>query len=541
MMADATGRKRMIKKAGNIFAAAYLILIFCLYPFYMEKGYSEMGIAKYHFFIYVSGAAFFILCLLAAACFFVKANEGRKQGKAYLIEWEKVSSTDLFVLSYATAVFLSYVFTDYRQEALWGTRHWYIGSVTLLLLCGFYFLISRLWDGKKTALILCMAASAVVFILGICNRFSFYPIAISGAQPGFISTLGNINWFCGYLAVVAPVGICPLLFGREKWKKRVYIVYSVIAFMAGFCQGSTSVFLWFFALFFLLFWIGLEKVKWLKEFFLTVFLWGVSGQAVRLLRYLYPGRYNYDLDNLCGYLTENSFILWIGAAALFFYVILGIRQENIQKKWDESKRFPGKKQMRKLLLIVTGAVGGLWIILSILNTAWGLPLLKENGFFIWNHNWGNGRGAAFHAGAQIFREMPLLHKLFGAGPDCFGKYAYSIPEIATMLRENFGGDRLTNAHNELLTGLVNTGIFGVLLYIGIFISFICRSLRLGKSHPETYVFAVCAFCYLVHNNLSFAHVLNLPFVFLFIGMGEWILRHSAASSENCRNEPKADR
>ena len=44
-----------------------------------------------------------------------------------------------------------------------------------------------------------------------------------------------------------------------------------------------------------------------------------------------------------------------------------------------------------------------------------------------------------------------------------------------------------------------------------------------------YPLAACIFCYLAHNLVSFSHVLNLPFVFLIMGMGEAIIRHDSVA------------
>lgn len=509
----------MAKKAGHLFTTAYLIAIFCLYPFYIEQGYANISEAKNRFLLDVSIAGFLILLLTAAAGMIIQFAAGKKQN--YLIDWEKISVTDLLVICYATAVFLSYAFSDYRKEALWGMDGWYIGTVLLLLLCGLYFLVSRMWDRKEIVLFLCAAASAGVFLMGICNRFSFYPILFKGTQPDYISTLGNINWFCGYLAVTAPIGIGLFMFSRELWKRRVFAIFSVIAFMAGFCQGSTSVFLWFAALFGILFWISLEKKEWLCRFFFLIFLWGAAGQLIYLLRIIFPGRYSYETNNLCGYMTGNTMTLWIGLAAFAVSVLLKKENRKSQGRKDAGTR------IKRILILITAAFISLWIGLSVMNTAWGIPFLSKEGFFILDGNWGNGRGATFQTGWQIFWELPFLHKLFGAGPDCFFKYAYVQPERALMLRSFFGNARLTNAHNELLTGLVNTGIIGVSLYIGIFISFIARSMKKGKENPTAYIFAICAFCYFIHNNLSFAQLLNLPYVFLFMGMGENLIHKDA--------------
>ena len=55
----------MTTKAGNLFTTAYLLLIFCIYPFYMKEGYVDIWESKYHFFLYSSLAALLILAILA--------------------------------------------------------------------------------------------------------------------------------------------------------------------------------------------------------------------------------------------------------------------------------------------------------------------------------------------------------------------------------------------------------------------------------------------------------------------------------------------
>ena len=158
-----------LETAGNYLTTVYLILMFCVYPFYMEEGYTNIGEAKNRFFLCVSLAAFLILLSV-----FVLQTV-RRQG-AYFIDWDLISYRDLLLLIYMTMLFLSYVFSPYKEEALWGTEGWYMGCIPLLLLCGLSFLLSRLWSGRKGILYGIIAASGIVFFLGICNRFSFYPI-----------------------------------------------------------------------------------------------------------------------------------------------------------------------------------------------------------------------------------------------------------------------------------------------------------------------------------------------------------------------------
>lgn len=171
-----------------------------------------------------------------------------------------------------------------------------------------------------------------------------------------------------------------------------------------------------------------------------------------------------------------------------------------------------------MLLAGTTAVLVFWVILAGINTKWGLPYLDGKSFFTFGSDWGNGRGATVLVGVKAFLEMPFLKKIFGIGPDCFVAYVYSVPELQVILRENFGSARLTNAHCELLTGLVNTGIFGAGMYLGIFISFLKGlSVQKGKYLIRLPLLAGI-FCYLIHNMVSFAQVLNLPFLFLLMAL-----------------------
>ncbi len=527
-----------MKKLAGYFSTAYLMIMFCIYPFYMEKGYTNIGEAKNRFFIAVSLAAFGVLSICYAAEWFCRAKENKKNGQAYLIDWARVSVMDLLMLCYATVIFLSYVFSLDRGEALWGTRGWYMGAVPILLLCALYFLISRLWQGERVVIYGIIAASALVFVLGICNRFSVYPFIFDGAQPDFISTLGNINWFCGFLSVTAPVGVVLFVVGERKciWKFVGYILYALITFMAGFAQGSDSIFLWYGAVFFLLLWICLEKKEYLRRWFFLVFIWGISAQLVRGLRILTVDKYNYDTGGFCGYFTDSSLSLWMAVAALIGGILVSLqvkKQKKIlsknQKNVQDDEGVCGEdngyiRKLQKGMLFGACSLMAGYLVLALIHTKWGLSFLQGKEWFVLDENWGDGRGVTFFAGLKIWWEADFLHKLIGVGPDCFSVAAYEISSLATMLRAQFGSARLTNAHNEALTALANTGILGISLYFVILFHGIVKFVKAGKGNGVLYAFAACIFGYLMHNMVSFAQVLNFPYVFLILGMGESVLR-----------------
>ena len=61
----------------------------------------------------------------------------------------------------------------------------------------------------------------------------------------FISTLGNINWFCGYWSVTAPVGMALYWCSDKAVVRMLSGIYSAIAMVSGVTQGSNSAWLVF--------------------------------------------------------------------------------------------------------------------------------------------------------------------------------------------------------------------------------------------------------------------------------------------------------
>lgn len=512
----------MVKDTGSLFTTAYLFLIFGIYPFYMKEGYVNIGEGKYEFFIQCSLGAAVILAVTGLICGIQVILKRYREKEAYLIDLSRVSLTDIFVILFVAEITLSDLFSDFKEEAVLGTAGWHIGLVLLVTLCVLYFAVSRLWDCSKTVWKVAATASFIVFLLGILDSFSFYVIPLEVREPGFISTMGNINWFCGYLSVLAPIGICVFFLQEQEkkyWQRLLWGLYTAVAFMAGLSQGGNSVFLWFFGLFFVLLWMCAESRKKLADWFFLVMLFGVSAQLLRLLKLFMPDAYNYEQDNLCGYFTGNSITLFIAVLAAVGYGVLTFMETKAIKEKESAAR----RRRSCLLVLLAGGVAG-YLILAFINTYTKAGGFLDSQLFLWDEGWGHGRGAAFKAAFAMFREMPLHNKLLGVGTDCFAAYAYSLDEVAADLRNYFGSSRLTNAHNELVTSLINTGILGTLCYAGMFVSFIVRSFMSPKRDAFIKTAGICVCCYLVHNMVSFAQVLNLPFVILIMAMGERMIR-----------------
>ena len=508
------------RKLSFYLLSLYVFLMFCIYPLYYDDGYYNIGTAKCKFFLSLSIMGF--LSILSATVIEMIIEKKRNH---MVNSWKKISITEKLIYVYGIIILLSFIFSEFKKNILWGATDWYIGTVPLLLMVFFALCLAHTWEHQHWLMMGFLIVSAIVFLLGICNRFSVYPIAIQPVNSGFISTLGNINWFCGYMSVVSPIGIGLYVFTSEenyknRWQKWLLLVYTMIVFVMGFCQGSSGVFLWIGALFLTLFGVLPKSTYGIKKWLSLVAMWGVAGQLVRILRIVFWQQYNYDVSIFVD--TNITLIIAIIAVCLHVVIDFGLRKgKDPIEKLSLGLRRKGNCFNLYMMIIICIL---LWLVVSIYNTKIGISFLKENSLFFLDENWGNGRGMIFKTSVEIFKEMSWMQKLFGVGPDGFSAFAYSIPTIQAGLYNYFGESILTNAHCEILTNLINLGIIGTAVYIGVFATFVARCLKRGKEHAYAYIPALCVICYFANNIISFAQVLSIPYLFLIMGCGEAMIK-----------------
>ncbi len=506
--------KESVPKAENALAVLYFLIMMFIYPFFIRNGYYRIGEVKYIFFR--SAGIVFILSVIAAV------SLRRRQQKNYFpirAFYKDLSLTDGFVYCYMASVLLSYIFTPYHREAFWGAEGWYMGFVSQFLLVGIYLIFSRYFMWKDKWLYAILMSSEIVFLLGILNRYSVYPIRMSGYAPGFISTLGNINWFCGYWAVLCPLGIVFYWKSKAGAQQAIAGIYVVTGIIIGIVQGSSSAYLVFAGMFVYLFGISFDENRSMYRFLQLCLLFLSACQIARAMRYIPNFSMNYE-NPLSTFLTKSNASIYIAVVVVLLYALFYYGDR--QKGFDVSK----SKNIRNIVIGVVPVIIAVYAILLILNSSidGGIPGLAGVSALTFNDEWASCRGATWSIGAGAYISMPLPYKLIGAGPDCFAPYIYSQPDLAARAYARFGNSMLTNAHNEWLTVLVNNGLAGLISYAGIFISAFIGFMKKAVRKPDLYLFAACILLYTIHNIVSFQQVLNAPFAFMLLGIGEGIRR-----------------
>ncbi len=479
----------MKMKIKNILKIVYLIIMCTFLPLYMKQGYFELGEAKGVAYIIISTAFLPILLVLD-----ILKNKRTVQVK-------EDAATMILIAGLLFNVF-TLIFSVDKAVSFWGQNGWRCGFLTVVLMLISCYLFQRDNVINNYVIAAVLITPFFSFVLGIFNRFSIYPFDIYGSNASFIGTLGNINWFTGYISVFLPIGIAIGYF--QKWKTQGFFacnVYNLVGLIALFLIGSESGLLIIIGTYGILLYMSLSSRSGFRAFLMQVVVLGIAMELVALLMVFCGNNYNYE-DNLLITICRSQLGLIFAAAALFVYRVSRLLEE-ISVPWN-----------RRVYRVIVGitVVAGIIVVVT----------MAFRGAF--NGEFGNGRGIIWAISIDMFKSLSPSQKLFGVGQDCFYSYAYNNSEWTQSLLNVFDGNFLTNAHSEPLTTLIERGISGVICYyglIGVTVFKIIKDYGKYKDINKEHTALVCALpivSYFFNSLVSFSTVTSTPYLFILLGI-----------------------
>lgn len=507
----------------DVVICVYMLLILVVMPFYNQEGYIHIGTDKSAFFFKVSAVVgkIAIPLLIFYLILSVRISWKKRGNAARLRQFlkENMSLTDFFAGAYVISLLLSYLFSRYKSDALLGAAGWYMGLYRQLTLMGIYFFISKCWKPKKWVFYTILPVSAVVFLLEYLNRFDIYPLNMGAYGPSFISTIGNINWYCGYQVSVFFAGVALLWQGisYKAWQRLLLMLYVLLGFASLITQGSSSGIFALAVVASVMYCLSITDSGRMFRFWQEMALLGGACLLTYGIQILTGRAVNYE-DTLLSILISKEVAVFVTAVSLVMLALAAVnrkRKSLLEEVWRTLARvFVGLILMMSLVYTISLAANTLH--------PGSIGILSENPAFLFNNTWGSSRGATWKAGALCFWEQDLLHKLVGVGPDAMEAYIYhgGSSRLQEIVTTTFSTARLTNAHNEWLTVLADTGILGIISYVGLMVSGIVRFLSKKDSNIISRACGVCLLAYTANSMFSFQQAMNTATIFVIFGIGE---------------------
>lgn len=415
----------------------------------------------------------------------------------------KFGATDAFVLLYGAAVLVSALCSRYGETPWMGYREWYMGAVSQLMFVGIYFFVSRCYDGRRYPIVWWICGFFLVILFGALHRIGVDPLGLmrdfntgDWTYSHMLSTVGNINWFCGYCSVAAALPTALFLRSKSARKRAALYPVSAAGLFLLFVQGSDiGVILTAVCLLVCLFWGLGDKAVFRRTFLLFAGMSFLLPCYAGLAASLGEGALAALPADSVGWGVVGSRLWWAaGAAALGIWLLLRILDRRGREK--EIRLL----QRAAVTLIFLGAAGGAAFFLA----------RQPAG-----QMWGSGRGALWEIAVQGFWQGDPLQKLVGVGPDCFAEYIYTTYTGGALLLQEgrWAGAVYANAHNEWLNHLVNLGIMGTGLYMGIFVSAAARYRRCLAGILALAMYGAVSLT-------GFQQCISTPLLFLLLGMCE---------------------
>ena len=509
---------------GNILLWVAILAYFIVVPLYFVNGYEKIATHKFKCFMEISKYSAIILGVFILL--YLSTWGFNKEERAV---FKPLHKTDLGMLIFILICFISYRFSPYRtvgignkaeddwfyEGSLYGARGWFMGFILFLILVFLYFAISRFFKYTNWVWVPILIVSSVAFLWGMLNRYGIYPIEMEFSNSSFISSFGNINWFAGFVSVIAPITVGLFYSADTAAQKAILTIPLVLSHGIVFLNNSDSIVFGYVIAFFVLLLYSLDDKRKMIRFATVVFSFSAVGMGLFFMDKAFPG-VKEGTSAFADIFTKGPTAIAIFAVSVVFLAVMELFEEE-KLKYSEK----AGKLARKILLIAFLSIVGLFILLLIINTVSGgkVPVIGSMDAFTFSSSWGSDRGATWTSGALLFKDLSFGRKLIGVGPDMFYfglKDSETAYAYATSIFDN---SRLTNAHNELLTLLINVGLLGVTSFIFMVVSAFKTFLRASKESPYIIAFALSVVCYMANNMFSFEQITNTPFFFLMIAMG----------------------
>ena len=537
--------KRKLMNASNVIVGLWVMAMFTIFPLIYNDFYFDILQTKYYTVLTLSIImilALIVICGFAGGFknFFDNLN---KKGFAVWFK-EEFSIWDICILVFWLMSALSTAFAGrFVMESITGDKGRYSGLLLISIYVIIYFTVSRMFSFSKVYFTVFLAVSIPVCLFGYTDYFNMdilgFKEKISPEQwPIFTSTIGNINTYTAVLAFY--IAIAGTLFittpfksdngrGESIGKISFYYVIMFMNFIALTMGTSDNGYLTLAAFFGLVPFVAFRTMEGVRRFVLTIFTYLLGIKIIQLINISYAGKV-LGISGLYDFISDFKYLdLVIVAFAIIVIIMYVLEYRKKEKRRDNEALLRSLRYIWLAILVIIFAA----IVFMGMKINSDVTAAKEKygalaDYFVFNDSWGTFRGYIWRAAVEEYMKFPLLHKIFGSGPDTFGLY---IGLLRNEEMTSVTGQFFDATHNEYIQFLFTLGPIATISYILALILPSVEALRTRLFYlrdntmlPYLYACAIAVICYATQAVVNLNLPVVTPFLWIFLSIMVAILR-----------------
>lgn len=471
------GRVGSSKDWLAITASFFAIWAMTVCPLYLEDQYFNLRQSKGH--AYIAGAVITLVLLVIAA---FKEDEGLKP----LVPKKDV--TDISIVVFGVLGFVSTCFSGYFYNSFVGNEGWWFGGFQQLTFLIFIMLLSKKLDFTNALKNVMLIVGYIVFFIGIMHSMNidmFFLHKNTASPFAYISTMGNVNWYVGYLCLTVPIFAVLFMNADEKKEKIQYGIYMFLACMGIVtCKSDgTYVGIGMCAIFAIPF--VMSTAQRFSRFMMCVGFFGLSNLIVSTIPAFAECKAYFDgIPKTLLDIRIAIPLMFIGAVGYFladrFYPEDGgnIRRIGI------------------IALEVCVALGVLYFVIDMIRN--------------WGPGWGSRRGEIWMNAIDVFKQTPFHQKLIGTGPETL--FVVNAPYSQAR------GELVLANHSDYFQLFTTNGLIGLGAWLTMWVSIVVKFAKSKNIEGKSYMFLLPLMAYMGQALINTMESMVLPMVITLISL-----------------------
>lgn len=517
----------------------YLLVVLTVLPLIYDNSYFNILETKYKCF-YMS-TLFMLAVLLVSGLVMLGIDRKEFQGehakelfaKLKPQKWRKTfSAADMAVIAFWVFSLISTLQSEYVYESFWGNEGRYSGLFLMTLYVAAYLVISHFWKPNGWVMQAFLAAGMIVCVIGITDYFQMDILHFRGhikpeQSTVFTSTIGNINTYTAYVALVMGVAAAMFATAQGWFRMGWYYICTVVSFIAIVMGCSDNAYLALGALFAFLPLLLFQRKDGVVRYFVLLATFASVIQYIDYVNQKYA-EVVVGLDSLFGVLVNipKLHIIVAGIWGIALVLCFAMKWSNLkikQKELLETEQWGVGKYLARvwtgILILGVASIALIFVDVNVVGNADHYGMIKK--YLLFNDSWGTSRGYIWKKSVALYNNLPIIHKIFGYGPDTFG-----IMTTKSFLTEMVDKTSVIfdSAHNEYLQYLLTIGFGGLVAYV---VFLICCVKKMAKAYKiievktRGYILAnlIAVLCYCFQAIININLPIVTPILWLFLGGG----------------------